>query len=57
MTVREMLERMDAQELAEWHAYDRTNDEDWIKNYKSQNIDEEAMMKQMQAFFGSKASK
>lgn len=23
MTVRELLERMDAQELAEWHLYDR----------------------------------
>jgi hypothetical protein len=40
MTVREMLKRMDARELAEWAAYDRTNDEEWVKNHKEQSDDD-----------------
>ena len=35
MTVRQMLANMDALELAEWAAYDRTNDEEWVKKYKN----------------------
>lgn len=47
MTVRQMLNNMDAHELAEWAAYDRTKDEEWLKEHNNKND----LISKMQSFF------
>lgn len=58
-TVAELLNKIDSQELAEWVAYDRTNDEDWSKAYikecerlKSSQASDEAKTRALKSLFG-----
>lgn len=53
-TVGELLEKVDSQGLAEYIAYDRTNDETWAAKYQSSNKSEEDMAEDIKKFFGIK---
>lgn len=54
MTVRELLEKLDSRELAEWMAYDMTQNTEWQKSYQVEKELEESKkmtdMQQLQAF-------
>ena len=50
-TVGELLERLDSRDLAEYIAYDRTNDEKWAKRFKQSNRTEEDLENDIKKFF------
>jgi len=36
MSVTRLMSELDSREIAEWMAYDKTNDEEWIKQYNKE---------------------
>lgn len=52
MTVRELLERIDARELSEWMAYDLTQCDKWAEEYRQSNMTPEQVSHEMKRLFG-----
>lgn len=51
-TVKQLLNEIDAHELAEWMAYDMTQDEDWVNDFKAKNMSDEQRSAEMRKLFG-----
>lgn len=54
MSVRRLQETHSAREIYEWVAFDRTKNEEWMANYKEENMTDEERDAAIMAMFSGK---